>query len=246
MSPESLAAMFAPQYQPDPRVPGIGLAFFRQSIGGVEIVGHQGTHPGFHSQLLLAPSQKIGVVAFTNGAAGPDFWLPTAAAAILADELGVEPHHLRTDLPLRPEVWPLLTGWYSLPARLTDTRLRGMIGAGAEVFVADGRLRLRFLTPIPQLLRGFVLHPDDPDDALVFRADLGVDGMAPMRFLFTADEGTATALLLEAMPLVLPRRPDASNPRRWASTALATAGLVGVLRLVQHRPPTRSPGRNHD
>lgn len=215
LTPESLAVMFAPQYRPDPRVPGIGLAFFRHPVGGIDVVGHQGTHPGFHSQLLLAPGRGVGAVLLTNGAAEADFWLPTAAGGLVADALGVDRTAPRRDLPLRPEVWPRLAGRYALPARLTDTRLRGMIGAGAQVFVAGGRLRLRFLTPIPQLYRGFDLHPDDPDDPLVFRADLGLEGMEPMRFVFAGNgTGPATALLLDAMPLVLPRRgrPGRSTP----------------------------------
>ncbi len=34
LKPETLATMFEPQYQPDPRIPGIGLAFSRDDVGG--------------------------------------------------------------------------------------------------------------------------------------------------------------------------------------------------------------------
>ena len=35
LQPDTLATMFRPHYQPDPRIPGMGLGFFR---------GHAGEH----------------------------------------------------------------------------------------------------------------------------------------------------------------------------------------------------------
>ena len=54
---DTLAMMFSPQYQPDPRIPGFGLGFFRERIGGHDVVGHQGSHPGFHSS-SCSPRQR--------------------------------------------------------------------------------------------------------------------------------------------------------------------------------------------
>lgn len=42
LQPETLATMFEPHYQPDPRVPGIGLGFWRVDIGGHRVVEHRG------------------------------------------------------------------------------------------------------------------------------------------------------------------------------------------------------------
>jgi len=42
LKPATLASMFQPHYQPDPRVPGIGLALFPGNAGGHLVVGHQG------------------------------------------------------------------------------------------------------------------------------------------------------------------------------------------------------------
>ena len=39
--------MFRPQYQPDPRLPGIGLSFLRGEVGGHRTIGHDGGWPGF-------------------------------------------------------------------------------------------------------------------------------------------------------------------------------------------------------
>ena len=66
LRPETLATMFQPHYQPDPRIPGMGLAFFRSYAGEHQTVGHDGIWTGFHSALLLVPGQGAGVVAFAN------------------------------------------------------------------------------------------------------------------------------------------------------------------------------------
>ena len=42
LRPPTLAEMFEPQYQPDPRIPGMGLGFFRGQAGGHRTVGHDG------------------------------------------------------------------------------------------------------------------------------------------------------------------------------------------------------------
>jgi hypothetical protein len=42
LRPETLARMFEPHYQPDPRIPGMGLGFFRDQAGGHPTVGHDG------------------------------------------------------------------------------------------------------------------------------------------------------------------------------------------------------------
>ena len=76
LSPEAVSTMFAPQYQPDPRIPGLGLAFWRSDLGGHHAVEHQGTLPGFHSQVFLTPDDGVAAMAFTNGSWRPDFWLP--------------------------------------------------------------------------------------------------------------------------------------------------------------------------
>jgi CubicO group peptidase (beta-lactamase class C family) len=52
LQPATLATMFEPHFQPDPRVPGWGLGFARGEAGGHRLVGHDGILPGFNSTLL--------------------------------------------------------------------------------------------------------------------------------------------------------------------------------------------------
>jgi hypothetical protein len=60
LKPATLAAMFAAQFQPDPRISGIGPAFWRRTAGGHPVVEHQGIIPGFDSQILVAPDDESG------------------------------------------------------------------------------------------------------------------------------------------------------------------------------------------
>jgi CubicO group peptidase (beta-lactamase class C family) len=230
---ETLATMFEPQYQPDPRIPGMGLAFFRSVIGGHVVARHQGTHPGFHSEIAVVPGAGVAAMAFTNGARQADFWLPAAVTSLLR-QLVPDCGDSRIDAPHRPDVWDDVTGWYRLSARVTDVRLRGMMGAGAEVFLRRGRLMFRFLTPVPALARGFPLHPADPSDPYVFRIELADAGLDPIRVVFGRDSSGATSrLYLDVMPLTLDKQPAATNPRalvELAVGALAATAMTATLR----------------
>ncbi|HET7378935.1 MAG TPA: serine hydrolase domain-containing protein, partial [Gaiellales bacterium] len=172
LKPETLKIMFAPHFQPDPRVPGLGIAFDRADLRSHAAVGHGGILPGFNSQIFAAVDDGTGVIAFTNGARGAMLWLPAEIVRLLGRVIGVPDDGIRDDVPQHPEIWGELCGWYPLDAPLTDTRIRVMLGAGARVFVHGGRLTLRVLNPTPAALMRFELHPDDPKDPYIFRIDL--------------------------------------------------------------------------
>ena len=79
LEPATLATMFEPQYQPDTRLPGMGLGFFRADAAGHRLVLHDGILPGFNSELLIAPDDGIGVIGCTNGSSGAFAWLPSSS-----------------------------------------------------------------------------------------------------------------------------------------------------------------------
>ena len=206
LSGRSWSQMVAPQYQPHPRIPGMGLAFMRHGVGGRPVVGHQGTHPGFHSQVFLAPDDDLAVMAFTNGARTADLWLPSATLGLLRRLLGDDDAVKRPAAAQRPDEWEDLVGRYRLDAGPTDIRLRGFLGLGAQVVVRGGALRMRFLSPVPTLARGWPLVAADLDDPDVYRLDLGEPGLDPMLVVFERDaHGHSRALHLDIMPLTLQR-----------------------------------------
>ena len=234
LKPATLATMFAPQYQPDPRVPGIGLAFWRGSTAGHRVIEHGGILPGFNSEIFVAPDDGVGVIAFTNGARGAMLWLPGEVAGLLNDVLGVEDQAIRADIPQHPEIWSEICGWYYLPGRLTDARAREMTGAGVEVFPRRGQLWLRCLSPVPPAYRGFPLHPDDEKDPYVFRIDLSELGIGTGRIVFSRDWRTGTmAVHLDLLPLSARKQPAATNPRLWVTGALATGTAAIVARRLR-------------
>lgn len=209
---ETVAQMVAPQYTPDPRIPGMGLGFFRARVGGRDVAGHQGTIPGYHSAVTFVPADGVAAMAFTNGARMPDFWLPAAVHHLLAAALGGD-GPVPGRAPHRPDLWEDQCGRYKLDARATDVRLRGMLGAGAEVFVRGGRLMLRFLTPMPALALGLPLLPDDVDDPHAHRIDLPGEDTEPIRAVFAqGPDGATDRLCLDIMPLVLRKRRGRKEP----------------------------------
>lgn len=243
LKPTTLATMFEPHYQPDPRVPGIGLAFDRGDAGGHRVMEHGGILPGFDCQLVVAPDDGVGVLAFTNGARRAMFWLPNEVAGLVNHLLGVSDRTIRTDIPQHPELWAELCGWYQLSARLTDVRARMAAGAGAEVLVRGGRLVLRVLTPMPGAYRVLALHPDDPSDPYVFRIDLSRFGLGTLRLVFTREPGgRVTAVhLAEGKPLSARKRPATTNPRLWATGALGALAVATTARAVRRASHSSHP-----
>jgi CubicO group peptidase (beta-lactamase class C family) len=232
---ETLATMFQPHFQPDPRVPGMGLAFELGDEGGHKTVGKTGILSGFHSALSLAPDEGMGVIAFSNtgGLDGRGATVPLATM-LLRLLLGLPVDPIRIDIPPRPETWSEICGWYA-PARgpVTNLSSRVLMGAGAEVVVQGSQLMLKPLTPIPAMRRGFRLYPDDPDDPWVFRIyfpELGMD--LGVVFDGESGKGGARRLLLDMMSFE--RQPDVRNPRPWMTGGLAVGTAALAIRGVLH------------
>lgn len=186
LKPATVAMMFAPQYQPDPRIPGMGLSFFRADLGGHLAVEHDGILPGFDAQVFLAPDDGLAVMAFANGARSGLHWLTPIAGGLLRELLGVPDDVVRTDLPQHPEIWPELCGWYRFDATWSDPG-KLALGPRTQVVVKGGRLVVRSVSPIAALRRGFVLHPDDEHDPYVFRIEIPWFGLGTGRVVFAGD-----------------------------------------------------------
>ena len=236
--PATLARMFEPSYQPDPRVCGVGLGFFRGEIDGHRTVGHDGILPGFNSILLLAPDDGVGVLAFTNGGAGAVSWLQIEADRLLRRLLGISEAIEHRTVPHHPEIWPDLCGRYVLQPRIGDLRGRLVLSAGVQVYVTGGRLKVRLLTPVPVPFGGLLLEPDDANDPCVFRLDLSRFGMAPLRVVFSRVEGaraTAAHIDLMGQPWSLVRPGHPGTPPRWRGPLLAAAAGAGLLAVAGRR-----------
>jgi CubicO group peptidase (beta-lactamase class C family) len=232
LKPATLTSMFQAHFRPDPRVPGMGLAFEPGEESGHRTVGKTGVVSGFLSAMVLAPDDGIGVYALSNTGGLSGRGAPASlATALLRRVLGLPGKAIRTDIPPRPETWSELCGWYSPdPGPVTNLFARPVFGAGCEVTVRAGHLMLKPLTPVPALRRGMRLHPDDPADPKVFRAEFSEFGLS-MRVVFSgaSEAGTAdTRLVLDLMSFR--RRPDVRNPRRWVNGAAAAGAVALAIR----------------
>jgi CubicO group peptidase (beta-lactamase class C family) len=221
LKPATLGSMFEPHYQPDRRLSGMGLGFFRHDAGGHRVVGHDGRLPGFNAELLVAPDDDVGIFAFTNGSSRAMFWMPTELGRLLHELIGVAADGIRSDIPQHPEVWADLCGRYG--ARTIDLRGRLMMGGGVEVVVRGGRLVIRLLTPMPAAWQGTALFPDDAADPDVFRIDLSHFGMGTARVVFSRDRGRpATALHTDVGLLSFQKR----QPVKYLARSLARGVAV--------------------
>ncbi len=233
--------MFSPQFQPDPRIPGMGLGFWRGNHGSHRIVGHDGTVSGFLSAITLAPDDNVGVVVLANtgGLDGRGAPLPLADA-LLRRLLGLPDDQFPADLPAHPEVWADICGWYSPPpGPMTNRFTRLVMGAGVEARVRNGSLELQPLSPVPGLNGPMPLIPDDPKDPYVFRVDMSVAGKGTLPVVFDA-AADPPQLSLSAMSFR--KRPNALNPRRWVPAVLAGgATAVALRRSANRRRPRRRP-----
>ncbi|HEX5524726.1 MAG TPA: serine hydrolase domain-containing protein [Pedococcus sp.] len=234
LHPSTVAQMFSPQFQPDPRLPGMGLGFNLGAEDGHRTVGKDGVVSGFLAALTMAPSAGIGVVALSNTGGLSGQGAPTGVGtALLRTLMALPEDQLRHDVAPRPDVWAELCGWYSpAPGRVTNLFARALMGAGAEIVVDRRQLVLKPLTPIPALRKGMPLHPDDPKDPYAFRVDFSALGMGTLPVIFSTTGAGSRVHRLWLDLMAFEKRPDVRNPRRLAAGALTasavTAGIAGL------------------
>ena len=111
LEPDTLASMFAPHFQLDPRLPGMGLGFLLGDEGGHRTVGHDGVVSGFLSQMGIAPDDGFGVVVLSNtgglnGRGAPE----PLGIALVRRLLDLPEQVIRTDLPAHPDIWGEVCG----------------------------------------------------------------------------------------------------------------------------------------
>lgn len=168
LKPETLEMMYTPQYQHDPRLPAMGITFWLENADGHRIVWHGGGWPGFISAMMVAPDDKVAVLAFTNASNR----VPWAVAGELMRRLldvpaeKVQPPY--QDIPSAPHIWSELTGVYMpKPGISTNGRVWATYGGGFQVLVQGGQLTLQSFAGA--FKGGLPLYPADKDDPYAFQ-----------------------------------------------------------------------------
>ena len=156
------------------------------------------------------------------------------ADALLRRILSLPDDPVRADIVPHAEDWHRFCGWYGRPepGPVTNLFTRVMLGAGVEVVVRNRCLMLKPLTRVPSMRHGVRLHPDDPQDDRVFRAEFPDFGKS-FRVVFSKEQqgGNAPGLLIDLVSLR--RRPDSRNPRTLIASAAAATGIALAARQIR-------------
>jgi len=169
LQPETLAMMFEPHFQLDPRLPGQGLAFFLRDLGGHRTVGHGGGWPGFISRMLVAPDDGLALLVFTNTSNGAPGQIATDLMRRLLDLPDPIAALPQSEIAEQPHLWGEICGHYGpTPGFNTNFRHWSGMGAAVEIFVDGNHLAVR--SPEGLFKQPVQLHPADGDDPLAFVA----------------------------------------------------------------------------
>jgi CubicO group peptidase (beta-lactamase class C family) len=172
LKPETLAMMTSPQYEIDPRLPAMGLAFMLGHEEGHKVVGHNGGWPGFLSSMWIAPERAVGVISFINTTRRMAASSPLGPALMRAVlELPPTPAAASTPILEHPFLWPELAGKY-LPAAGLNTNARAWMFFGGRIKVAIKDDHLALFARLGPLRKGARLTPADPNDPMLFTAPL--------------------------------------------------------------------------
>jgi CubicO group peptidase (beta-lactamase class C family)/D-alanyl-D-alanine dipeptidase len=127
LKPETLEAMWLPQFAPAGARQGFGLGFNVGELQGQRRIGHNGAVYGFATDLQLFPDAKLGVVLVTtlDGAnAVMDHIAEEAMASLLRVHDGRPVPPLTLPDPMTPEIAKRLDGPYQSGDRKLDMRNR--------------------------------------------------------------------------------------------------------------------------
>jgi CubicO group peptidase (beta-lactamase class C family) len=228
----TLHAMLEPQYRPDPRLDGMGLAFMLERLGGHRVAGHDGGWGGCSTTLAFAPDGGWGVVVLTNTSSiGQQHGL---ALDLLAGVLDVPPE--ATALPHPGVTQPTalfaeLAGSYR-PEPGWNTNFRVLPLLEVEVVDRGDHLQVKPLTPLGGIARDLRLHPVDPSEPRRF--DIDLDGVR-IPVVFTED-----GRLVADFPVPAMRRREGLDSRkaqlRLAAAAGAVVSLLKVSSAARRRP----------
>jgi hypothetical protein len=216
----------------------MGLAFWLEKFGDHLVAGHGGSHPGFISQMKIAPEDKLGVVVFTNTSdLAPEFIAPE----ILYRLLGIS--NPINDFPpsgilYAPHDWEALCGFYGpRPGFLTNARFWLTFGGEVEVFVNKER-QLAVRSLIGPLAKGMPIYRLDSQDRMLFEGILkgGLMDGYPVKLLFeTGEEDQVNSLFI--MENRVYKRPFKSSLRFKVYAVLGW--LTSMFLLLVFRKKTK-------
>jgi CubicO group peptidase (beta-lactamase class C family) len=174
LNQDTLREMYSVQW-PDPPW---GLGFTIWHVGDTVFVGHQGGCPGYKSQLILSPKEKIAVVVMVNATDAPQFTLVFRTFEIMAPVLK-SPHSEE----MEPSKWVEYAGFYTSEKTWSDAEVLSWNDHLAVMWVPGGNG-----DPIGSLTKLTRVEGE------VFR-QVGADGKLGKHYIFSRDaEGNVVGL----------------------------------------------------
>ncbi|MFC1483933.1 serine hydrolase domain-containing protein [Candidatus Neomarinimicrobiota bacterium] len=171
---ETLREMQSVQWE-DPKW---GYGFTYWYLGDLDIIGHQGGAPGYRSQIILSPEEKIAVVVMYNAYDAPQWGTAMNSYEIMARALRPAEN---TENEKKTAGWEKYTGYYTADRTWSEAAVLEWDGALALLWLPAGR-------PINSLIK--LSHIEGH----VFRQVRG-DGSLGKHFVFeTDDNGNITAM----------------------------------------------------
>ena len=167
LSRETLLEMHSVQW-PEP---SWGLGFTVWNMDNTNFVGHQGGCPGYKSQLILCPEEKIAVVVMVNATDAPQFTLAFRTHEIMAPVLTMP---RTTETKSR---WAEYSGFYTAEQTWSAAEVLPWQDGLAVMWVPGGNPN-----PIGSLARLTRVEGE------VFR-QVGVDGEPGKHYIFKRDDG---------------------------------------------------------
>jgi CubicO group peptidase (beta-lactamase class C family)/D-alanyl-D-alanine dipeptidase len=145
VKPETLQAMWTPQFAPPGQRRGFGIGFHIGEMDGRRLIGHDGAIYGFATTLMALPDDGLGVVAVTTLDCANDVVGRIASAALRlmrARKAGQAPPVSPATRPIPPDAAKRLTGRYAAGDEVVE-----LAEQGGQLFLtrtgSDMRLRLR-------------------------------------------------------------------------------------------------------
>jgi CubicO group peptidase (beta-lactamase class C family) len=240
LNPETLEKMWEPQLDFDERIFSMGLAFFllQKEYNGHRVVEHSGGWPGFISEMLVAPDDKVGIIVFTNMSSGAPIQIGTEIMRRILDVTDPVKNIPDPKIMETPYDWAQFTGFYGpKPGFMTNARAWGMgFGGEVEITIQNNHLVARTLNGA--LKKGVVLYRGDASDPYFYQGVLN-KGRIPLVFK-TNSQGVVDQL--EIQSYVLYRRPKQQSAKFRVLTIAGALGgviLAGVLKMIMEKKSTR-------
>jgi CubicO group peptidase (beta-lactamase class C family) len=152
------------------RDPEWGFGFSIWHMDDRTFVGHQGGCPGYKSQIILCPEEKIAVVAMINATDAPQFTLVFRAYEIMAPALK------SPTVDEKPPQWIEYTGYYTADESWSEAEVVEWDGSLAVMWVPSGNP-----DPVGSLTRL------ERVEGNVFR-QVGKDGELGKHYVFSTDD----------------------------------------------------------